>query len=106
MTDQAWATAFGADLHGAFNLASVLAGNGIGNVIGGHVGAVANQSIEGGPDDHALFGHNEALALAGNGAGNAIFGGISAMRIELVRICTSGAAGVLMAGVERAIAGP
>jgi hypothetical protein len=81
-----WLSAFGSDLNTGSNSATVVAGNGVGNFIGGDVNAVATQHVgsEGFGDffgSHNL-GSNDATVVAGNGVGNFIGGDVNAIATQ------------------------
>jgi hypothetical protein len=66
------------------NSATVVAGNGAGNIIGGSVTAYADQHVGdhsyGGWDfgGNANFGTNSATAMVANGVGNVVLGDVGA----------------------------
>ena len=85
MNGQDWMNAFGSELNQGSNSATVVAGNGTGNFIGGNVTANADQHV--GDTSFGLggyhgmdtnLGQNSASVLAGNGAFNQIDGNVSA----------------------------
>ena len=76
--EQEWMQAFGAGLHIGVNAPTVVAGNGLGNEIGGNVNAVGEQSISDGPG--LSIGVNVPTVVAGNGVDNCIGGDVNAHR--------------------------